>query len=55
MDGDIKEAFVAWMLIRTGKLPFQVQNENKDQFKQLLALFIHEAENMLRDWYGCDE
>ena len=55
MDDEIKEVFAAWMYMRTEKFPHQVQNEDKERFKQLLALFIHESENMLRDYYGCDD
>jgi len=55
MSDDVLGAFWDWVLRKTGELPSRVKDKNKDQLKQLIAEFIHESENILRDWYGCDD
>lgn len=52
---EVRIAVIDWFNERTGKYPVVIQEENPTQFKLLLAQFIHESENMLRDLYGCDD
>lgn len=55
MENEIRNAFVSFVLLKTGDLPFQVQEQRPETFKLLVAEFVHTAENVLRDWYGCDD
>lgn len=55
MPNDVVGVFYEWVLRKTGERPSPLKDKNEDQFKLLIAEFIHESENILRDWYGCDD
>lgn len=55
MGDDVLAVFWEWVLRKTGELPSTVKAQDKDRFNQLIAEFIHKSENILRDWYGCDD
>ena len=55
MPDDVLCAFWEWVLRKTGEFPSTLKDKNKDDFNMLIAEFIHDSENILRDWYGCDD